>query len=312
MPTEPQSGKPSDVPPAHQPLLAERVFLSGGRVRPILRAILFAMCAGLVSIEVRSALFSFIGGIPFWWQLFWGSLAMAIVFLLLSWIFVRFVDGRPVASLGLSLRRGWAKQIGIGFGLGATMQLFVIAILAGTRSVHYSGGVIYDIHFLKRVGLNAGLFFFAASVEELSFRGYAFQRLIESFGMGGAIAASALLFGLAHIGNPDATFFSTLNTILAGILLALPYVRTRSMWMQIGLHWSWNLALATMVSLPVSGMSFGPSLFVAQDARWKWMNGGLYGPEGGAAVTIAAVLAILWLAWTRHLTPSPRAPEDLQ
>jgi uncharacterized protein len=313
MPTQMQPNEPENVPPARPPLWAERMFLNdGGRMRPIIRVMLFAAAVLLVNLEVGSAIFNFTRELSFWWQLFWSSLVLAVVLLFLSWIFVRLVDGRAFYSLGLNFRRGWGKQLSIGFGVGVALQLLVMAILAGTHSVRYSDGILYDIHFWKRVGLNAGLFFFAASVEELTFRGYAFQRLIESVGIGGAIIAPAVIFGLAHSWNPSATFFSALNTMLAGVVLAVPYVRTRSMWAQIGLHWSWNLTLATIVSLPVSGIGFGPSLFVAQDSGPRWLNGGPYGPEGGAAVTIVSVAAILWLARTRWLTPSHGVQEDLQ
>jgi membrane protease YdiL (CAAX protease family) len=313
MPIEPQPNNPKEMPPERQPLWSERVFLSdGGRLRPILRVLIFAFGVFLINVEVGGAVFNFNRANPLWWQLFWSSLALAISFLLLSWIFVRLVDGRPFSSLGLTLRPGWVKELCIGFGAGVALQLLVIAILAGTRSVHYSGGVLYDLQFWKRVGMNGGLFLIAAGVEELSFRGYAFQRLIDSVGTGTAIVASAVLFGLAHIGNPGATLFSTANTVLAGIVLVVPYVRTRSMWTQIGLHWSWNLAMATIVSLPVSGMKFVPNLLLAQNARWNWLSGGNYGPEGGVVVTVVSVAGILWLAWTKYLTPSPRAQEDLQ
>jgi membrane protease YdiL (CAAX protease family) len=313
MPTEPQSNKSNDVREPRQPLWAERVFLNDGwRLRPILRVLLFAVGVFLVRLEVGSSLFERLKGMTLWRQLFWSSLVLSVAFLALSWIFVRLVDGRRYSTLGLNFQRGWARQLGIGFGVGAALQLLVMAILVGTRSVSYSGGVTHDFFFWKHVGLNGVLFFLAASVEELSFRGYAFQRLVDSVGTGTAIIASAVLFGLAHMGNPGATFFSTLNTVLAGIVLTVPYVRTRSMWMQIGVHWAWNLSMATIVSLPVSGIRFVPSAFSAQTARWPWLNGGAYGPEGGAVVTIVSVAAILWLAWTRYLTPSQQAREDLQ
>lgn len=313
MPTDPNSNKPNVDSSPRQLLWVERVILKdGGRLRPIIRIVLFVAAIWLVSLEIGSVIFGYTHGMSIWWQLFYGSLALSFAYLGLSWIFVRLIDGRPFSSLGLNFQRGWAKELGIGFGVGAALQLLVMTILIATRSVQYSGGVIHDLLFWKRVGFNAVLFFFAASVEELSFRGYAFQRLLESVGTGTAIAASAVLFGLAHMGNPSATFFSTLNTVLAGIVLTVPYIRTRSMWAQIGLHCSWNLTMATIVSLPVSGIGFAPHFFAAQVARWSWLNGGAYGPEGGAVVTIVSVVGIVWLAQTRYLTPSHRPQEDLQ
>jgi hypothetical protein len=160
--------------------------------------------------------------------------------------------------------------------------------------------------------MSLAMFAMAATVEELSFRGYALKWLTWSIGAPAAVVLSSILFGAGHLFNPGATFFSTLNTALAGILLAVPYVRTRSMWMQIGLHWSWNLVLATIVSLPVSGINFGPHLFITEDSGPHWLTGGTYGPEGGAVVTIVCVAGIAWLLSTKLLKPSPSAQKDLQ
>lgn len=160
--------------------------------------------------------------------------------------------------------------------------------------------------------MSLAMFAMAATVEELSFRGYALKWLTWSIGAPAAVVLSSILFGAGHLFNPGATFFSTVNTALAGLMLAIPYVRTRSMWMQIGIHWSWNLLLATVVSLPVSGLNFGPHLFITEDSGPHWLTGGTYGPEGGAAVTIVCVVGIAWLLSTRLLKPSPSTQKDLQ
>ena len=249
---------------------------------------------------------------PFWSQLFWSSVALAISFLALSSIFVRLVDRRNFSALGLSLRPGWGRELCIGLAFGTALQLFVLAILFATRSVHFSPAGEYTLHFWKLVSANVLLFAVAGTVEELAFRGYALKWAMSSVGTPAALVISGVLFGAAHGFNPGATFFSTLNTALAGILLALPYVRTRSMWMQIAVHWSWNLALCTIVSLPVSGINFGPHLFIATDKGPSWLTGGSYGPEGGAVVTIACVAGIACLISTRRLKPSPSTQKDLQ
>lgn len=313
MPPELQMNRPGGEPPHGLRTWSARAFLNeDGLLRPIFRVVMFVFSVVVLNELIGRLVFGFTRNTSLWAQLFWGSLTLTVVFLLLSWLFVRLVDGCEFSSMGLALRGGWARQLSFGFGVGVALQFLVLAILMSTGAVHYSRGEGYDFHFWHGVCASALLFVFAATVEELSFRGYAFQSLMKSVGTVGAFAVSAIIFGLAHRANPSSTFFSTVNTALAGILLALPYVRTGSMWMQIGLHWSWNFALATIVSLPVSGIRFGPHLFVVQDAGPAWLTGGNYGPEGGAAVTVVSLIAIVWLARTRLLTPSPAEPEGLQ
>ncbi len=294
-------------------VLSERIFLGGdGRVRPIFRALAFAVAAFVLSVEISRAAFSFTQNSTFWAQLFWSSLALTVGFLLLSWLFVWLADGKRFSSLGLAFARGWSRELALGFGIGAALQILVLGAFLATRSVHFSNGVAHNLQFWHRVAANVALFLFAATVEELAFRGYAFQKLMESFGAAGALLVTSIIFGGLHFFNPNATIFSTINTILAGIVLAIPYIRTRSMWMQIGLHWSWNLAMATLVSLPVSGMNFEPHFFSTRDSGPAWFTGGIYGPEGGAVVTIVSVAAIAWLLWTRQLSSSHAPPEVLQ
>ena len=301
-------------PKARRPRsLGERVFLvDDGRLRPYVRVLLFIFCMLVIQVVVATVFDAYAHGIPFWNQLFWSSVVLAASFLGLSWIFVRFIDHRDFSTLGLTLQSGWSRELIAGFAFGTALQLIVMAILAVTHSVHYSPLAAYSLHFWRLVGANILLFAIAATVEELAFRGYAFKWLMWSVGTPAALILLGILFGAAHLTNPNPTFLSTVNTALAGILLAIPYVRTRSMWMQIGLHWSWNLVLCTIVSLPVSGINFDPALFVTENSGPRWLTGGIYGPEGGAAVTIVCVAGIAWLLSTKLLKPSPSAQKDLQ
>jgi uncharacterized protein len=293
--------------------LSHRIFLNdSGRVRAIFRTLLFLFYTFVLYVTLGVALGGALAHASPWWQLFWASVALDALFLLLSWFFLRVADGRSFSSLGISFHRGWGSELAVGLAIGASLQVFVTLVLIVSGSVHYSNSVTHDAHFWKRVGMNVVLFSLAALVEELLFRGYAFQCFIESVGASAAVIVSSLLFGLAHLANPSPTVFSTLNTMLAGAMLALPYLRTRSLWTQAGLHMSWNFMLCTVTSLPVSGISFGPSYFIAQDAAHNWISGGSYGPEGGAAVTLACLVAIVWLLRTRVLAPSPALREVLQ
>jgi membrane protease YdiL (CAAX protease family) len=293
--------------------LGERIFLiDRGLLRYWVRVTLFVFCVLVIQVVVATVFNEFAHDASFWSQLFWSSVVLAATFLGLSWIFVRFIDHRDFSTLGLTLRAGRARELCVGLAIGTALQLIVMGILAGTHSVHYSPIAGYSLHLWRLVGANVLLFAFAATVEELAFRGYAFKWLMWSIGTPAALVISGILFGLGHLSNPNPTFFSTLNTALAGILLAIPYVRTRSMWMQIGVHWSWNVVLCTIVSLPVSGINFGPGLFVVENSGPRWLTGGNYGPEGGAAVTLVCVVGIGWLLSTNLLKPSPSAQKDLQ
>jgi len=83
----------------------------------------------------------------------------------------------------------------------------------------------------------------AAVFEEVAFRGYAFQRMVDAAGPIVAAAVFSGLFGALHLSNPSATPLSTANTALAGVLFSLAYLKTRGLWLPIGLHWAWNFTM---------------------------------------------------------------------
>ena len=92
-----------------------------------------------------------------------------------------------------------------------------------------AGRVIYSGLFLL------AFFVPAAAFEELAFRGYPFQRLIESVGPVAAVVALSALFGLAHAANPHSTVLSVFNTGLAGAAFCVGYLKTRALWFSVGL-----------------------------------------------------------------------------
>jgi uncharacterized protein len=114
-------------------------------------------------------------------------------------------------------------------------------------------------------------------------------------------------FALVHLTNPNVVPGVTFaNTALAGIWLAAAYLRTRSLWLALGVHWSWNWALGWFFGLPISGIHLVSNpLLEVQDSGPKWLTGGSYGIEGGVACTIALILFTAFLWKTRWLSATP-------
>lgn len=148
-----------------------------------------------------------------------------------------------------------------------------------------------------------------AANEELVARGYILQNLAEDWGMPVAVTASSILFGLAHLGNSHAGLLSTVSIVLAGILLATGYLVTRSLWLPIALHFSWNFFQSTVFGFPVSGNPPGFSLLQTEVAGPELITGGAFGPEGGLLGLEATLLGIglLWM-WGRKLDRAKSRP----
>jgi membrane protease YdiL (CAAX protease family) len=128
--------------------------------------------------------------------------------------------------------------------------------------------------------------------EELVFRGFPLQLLVEGIGKWPAIIGMSSLFGALHLNNPNVSILGTVNTIVAGILISLAYVRTRSLWMPYGIHVVWNLGLGFVFGFPLSGIDLA-SLWTTGIAGSDTILGGGYGPEGGLLVTFIFATAAL-------------------
>ena len=199
-----------------------------------------------------------------------GQITNLVAALVATALSARLLEHRSLASVGYKLHRGWTGDFAFGSLIGASS----IALAVGIEAA--AGAVSFDVQtrdgwFLMRAF--ALLFFFfliAGAIEELLFRGFAFQALVHNIGPFAAIAFTSILFGLAHIRNDNATAFSTINTMLAGVWLGVAYLMTRSLWLATALHYSWNLVMVFVFGLPVSGIkSFGHAC-MAQRAGWLY------------------------------------------
>jgi membrane protease YdiL (CAAX protease family) len=193
------------------------------------------------------------------------------------------------------MHRGWLKDFTLGSLMGAASLAIAVGIAAG------AGALTFDVHTRELAALMRGfvmvsLFFvIAGAFEELIFRGFPFQALVHNLGGARAVAITSLLFGLAHVSNNDASVLSSINTIVAGVWLGVAYLMTRSLWLAMALHWSWNCAMAFIFGLPVSGFTTLNHLSWLRGNIGEplWVSGGSYGPEAGVAATVALILSTL-------------------
>jgi membrane protease YdiL (CAAX protease family) len=239
------------------------------------------------------------------------SLAMCVALLVASALMMHTFERRPLAAIGLprgrEARTDWLHGAAIGGGF--IVGLAVIQLAFGwLRPVGDSGTLVGWLESV--IGL-ALLLAVAAFAEELWFRGYAFQVLVEGVGPLVAVVVSSVAFAAVHLNNPAVGPLPLLNLGLAGVLLAVAYLRTRSLWFATGLHWGWNWCQTAVFDLPVSGIEFDVPLYDAALSGPASLTGGAFGPEGGILMAVLAVPFIAWLARTRHLSESA-AIRDLE
>lgn len=210
------------------------------------------------------------------------------------------VEGDAWYYMGLPRASSAVFQILAGIGFGAlliTIAVIAIRVMGGGRDVHVELTARAALRLLEVSLLLLG----GAMLEELMFRGYPFQRLLEAIGVPGAIVVLSVFFGAVHLGNPNSGGFWSwgfFNTLAVGILFAVAYLRTRTLWFPFGVHFGWNFFLGVVYGLPVSGIK-DFSVVVRATARGsRLLTGGAYGIEAsltGSAVILLGLLLIGFL-----------------
>ncbi len=230
-----------------------------------------------------------------------------------TWMLAAFDDvpQERLAALGLPLHRPAWHHLLTGLLLGAAAAFFTAAFIAWRADLHIQA----TLHLRKDllvflvevfIVLAAG-----AMAEELMFRGYPFQRLVDSIAPAGAILGLSVLFGAAHLRNPNASAIGLVNTILIGAVLAIAYLRTRMLWLPFGIHWGWNATLGAVIGLPVSGVDMSVAIHTRAEGP-AWITGGAYGPEAsiGCTIAIALLLMVIVYAYRWAETPVAASPEN--
>ena len=269
----------------------------------LLLAIILTVAVNLLALGIGTAAGRSERSIDFVYRPTAALLLIAVYSALL--LFADRVHGNPLTALGLG-RMHWGRLALGGTALGAFMVGIAVAgtMVAGTVTwtVRFNGeaaGLIAVEVFILSTG---------ALTEELMFRGYPFQRLVDVAGPIAAVVLMSALFGLAHLGNPHSTFWAVTNTILVGILLSVAYLRTRSLWLPWGIHFGWNIALGLGFGLPVSGLTEFAVAVHGRSTGPVWLTGGAYGLEGGALGTTAILIGFVPLFWFTRRVATIQAP----
>ena len=191
-------------------------------------------------------------------------------------VLLKWVDKRPRELLGLGYFKENSKAFAVGMLMGAFMGTLAATILwlSGVATFSFNGLSLDLILYLLCVLVILAI---SASFEELLFRGYIFQSLIEGSNFWIALGVFSLLFGAGHIDNPEITIWGVAFTVVAGIFLGLLYFKTRTLWICIGVHFMWNWIMA------LSGIGIDASPFLKRSLF-------SYTPVGAGAETMSEII----------------------
>jgi membrane protease YdiL (CAAX protease family) len=214
----------------------------------------------------------------------YGLMGLSIV--VFTWLIRKYIDRKSFISLGFAWK-GYSNEAGLGF-FGA------LAILGIGSLVLVASGYISFISAsfsINPLALEIVIMAIVAFVEELLFRGYLLNNLLQSTNKWVALGISSVLFALFHEANPDVTVFAIVNIILAGILLGLNYIFTKNLWFGICFHFAWNYFQGPVLGYDVSGLKLTSVVQQTISGPKVW-TGGPFGFEGSLLCPFLFIVCI--------------------
>jgi membrane protease YdiL (CAAX protease family) len=227
---------------------------------------------------------------------------MAAVFA--NWLTMRIYAARNLPEIGLWWRRASSQNlaIGLGGGVAAACLVLVPALMLGAARM----ARVPD----EAPSFGAGVFVIlllaaGATGEEMLFRGYGFQVLLAAAGPWATIAPVGVFFALMHGNNPNASWWGLANTAGFGMLFGYAYLRSRDLWLPIGLHLGWNVTLP-LFGVNLSGLKMKLTGYELTWTAGPLWSGGDYGPEASLLTSLVMILlfVFVWKAPIRR-QPSP-------
>jgi hypothetical protein len=195
----------------------------------------------------------------------------------------------------------WRSGVPIGLAGG-------VAIWGGTAMLLWlSGDIAWQWNDAGLQTLLSGLgdCLAVAVAEELLFRGFPFQRLIDGIGAWPAQIGMACYFVLVHSAGlataGDLQYLATANIFLASLLFGTLYLRTRSLALPLSLHFALNFMQGPLLGFGVSGHGVESLMEPRMDDAMRLWTGGDFGLEASLPGTLAIFMALITVVfWTRN------------
>ncbi len=218
-----------------------------------------------------------------------------------------FIQFTVLSVVGIALGIEYVRTSGNYITLGFSISRYTIReVLLGIVLSIGAFGVIIGIALLFGATINAretlyeSIYgtFLTALAEEMIFRGMMLRALEQRFGGIIGVFMSSMAFACAHFFNTNYTSAAFPNIVLAGIVFGVMYLLTRSLWLSLSFHASWNF-----IEYSVFGRYPDPSIFAGVPPQYRWLLTGDYGIEQGVMTTF--VLLVILVVLPKITTVSP-------
>ncbi|HTU50258.1 MAG TPA: type II CAAX endopeptidase family protein [Acidobacteriaceae bacterium] len=197
-------------------------------------------------------------------------------------------SSEPIRAMGLPSRPGAVREFGMGAALGwgmVTVVLLIVALVGHFYVLLWAAPRAWGLLVVQILTLLAG-----AIAGEIAFRGYPFQKLVETVGPFAATILAAILFGALRLTTPGSTPTAVWISGVAAILLSAAYLRTHALWLGWGLHFAWTASIGILFGQPLAGSRQVSTVIHTYVDGPTWLTGAEFGPEGSLITLI-----VLWV-----------------
>ena len=204
------------------------------------------------------------------------------------WLATKFIDRKPLMSIGLSIKdKANEMLVGLGFALAFIGGLFLILWLLGAITITGYVGFKPGVFFVSM------MLFLAAFDEELIFRGYVLNNMMDSSSRWVALAGSSALFALMHAGNPSvwSNWVPMTELFAAGFILGISYTFTKNLWFPTFFHFGWNF-FQGLFGFEISGINVDSWKMISHENTGNVpdiISGGAFGIEG-SVITLSCTI----------------------
>lgn len=214
----------------------------------------------------------------------------------------------PIREQGLPRRAGWGKEIALGLAVGWGLTVVCVLPLAIIGGIAIS--VSTDSSSWGWLAIDLAFFAFAALAEEITFRGYGFQRFVRAVGPVGGSLGFAAYYAIVQSLLPGSSRTTFCVALAVSLLLSAAYLRTRALWVSWGLNFAWKASRALLFGLAIAGVNSNSPVIQGDPMGPFWLTGGGFGLEGSWITFVLVIAAIpLLFRFTRDLDYRYNAPE---
>lgn len=213
--------------------------------------------------------------------------------LILAYMFARKILKRTDLSLGLvddNKLKSYAKGILLGFSL-LTIIILILKFTGFAQIDKNPKG--FDLKFFL---IFVPAWMIQGFEEEFLLRGILMNQMAARSKIILGIIANSIIFSVFHLGNAGFDLMASVNIFLIGLVFSLIFYLTDSIYIVAAFHSIWNMAMANIYGITVSGNSPTEVTLLNTIPRGaEIMTGGSFGLEASIITSLVLGVVLIYL-----------------